>query len=475
MTGKRATRGSELRVTIEKFADRGKSLARFDGMVIFVAGAVPGDEVDVRLRKVKKKFAEGEVIRLVRESAIRTEAVCRYFGYCGGCKWQHVDYSAQLEAKRQSVREALEHTGGISGIDVRPTIGSESIYLYRNKMEFSFSAQRWLTKAEIQSGESFDKSFALGLHAPGQYAKVIDLEECHLQSTESQLIVNRIRELARESSWSLWDTKRHEGLLRHLVIREGKRTGDRMVNLVTSQRDESVIGRMSDVLQSPEFAVSTFVNTINDTPAQTALGSATHVIFGPGSIRERIGDFEFTVRPQSFFQTNTLQAERLYRVARDLAELQSDDTLYDLYCGAGTIALFLSPFVRRVVGIEVVRESVEDAIDNAKRNGVENSLFVEGDVARMVDSAFVAEHGTPDVLVVDPPRAGLHPKVLKSLLALRPDRLVYVSCNPQTQARDLAALAEGYSIDVVQPVDMFPHTHHTESVARLTAVQRRHP
>jgi 23S rRNA (uracil1939-C5)-methyltransferase len=468
-TGTRATRGSELRVTIEKFADRGKSLARFEGMVIFVTGAVPGDEVDVRLRKVKRNYAEGEVIRVVRHSPVRTDAVCRYFGYCGGCKWQHVDYAAQLEAKRQSVREALEHAGGISGVEVRPTVGSDTIYLYRNKMEFSFSAQRWLTKPEIESGESFDKSFALGLHAPGQFAKVIDLEECHLQSIESQQIVNRIRELARESSWSVWDTRRHVGLLRHAVVREGKRTGDRMVNLVTSREDEAVVDAMSKLLKNPELRVSTFVNTINDTPAQTALGNMTHVIFGPGHIRERVGEFEFVVGPQSFFQTNTLQAERLYNVARDLAELTPSDTLYDLYCGAGTIALFLSAFVRRVVGIEVVKESVDDAVENAKRNGVDNCTFLVGDVARMVDPDFVAEHGTPDVLVVDPPRAGLHPKVVKSLLNFRPERLVYVSCNPQTQARDLAALAEGYRIDVVQPVDMFPHTHHTESVARLTA------
>ena len=467
--GTKLTRGSELRVTIEKFADKGKSLARVEGMVIFVSGAVPGDEVDIRLRRVKKKYAEADVLSIVRESPVRTPPVCRYFGFCGGCKWQHVDYGAQLDAKRQSVQEALEHAGGIAGIEVRPTIGSESTYFYRNKMEFSFSAQRWLTKPEIESGESFDKSFALGLHAPGQFAKVIDLEECHLQSPESRLIVNRVRDLARASGWSAWDTRRHQGLLRHLVIREGKHTGDRMVNLVTSSVDETVIEAVAHLLRTPDLGVSTFVNTVNDTPAQTALGSVTHVVFGTGKIRERIGDFEFTVGPQSFFQTNTLQAGRLYEVTRDLGDLGSDDTLYDLYCGAGTISLFVSPFVRRVVGIEVVRESVEDARANASANGVDNCTFVEGDVARMVNPHFVDEHGMADVLIVDPPRAGLHPKVLKTLLTFRPERLVYVSCNPQTQARDLSTLAAAYTVDAVQPVDMFPHTHHTESVARLSA------
>ncbi len=461
-------KGSELRVEIEKFADRGKSLTRVDGMVIFIPGGVPGDEVDIRIRRVKKKFAEAEIVGVTRASRLRSDPICRYFGHCGGCKWQHVNYHAQLEAKRQSVSEALEHAGGLTDIEVRPTLGSDQMYGYRNKMEFSFSAQRWLTRDEVESGDSFDKSFALGLHAPGQFAKVIDLEECHLQSEASHRIVNRFRSLALQKSWPAWDTRRHTGLLRHLVIREGKLTGDRMVNLVTARCDDEVNRFAADLLRAPELEVSTFVNTVNDTPAQTALGNVSHVIFGPGKIRERIGAFEFEIGPQSFFQTNTLQAARLYEVARDLADLKQADVVYDLYCGAGTIALFLSGHVSKVVGIEISREAVRDAEENAARNGVTNCAFRAGDAARIVDADFVAREGQPDVVVVDPPRAGLHPRVVKHLLSFRPQRLVYVSCNPQTQARDLSALAGAYRVDAVQPVDMFPQTHHTESVARLT-------
>jgi 23S rRNA (uracil1939-C5)-methyltransferase len=463
-------KGSELRVTIEKFADRGKSLARVDGMVIFVPAAVPGDEVDIRIRKLKKKYAEAEVVQTVRESPLRAKPVCRYFGHCGGCKWQHVDYEAQLEAKRQSVVEAFEHAGGFDQVDVKRTLRSAATYLYRNKMEFSFSSQRWLTKNEIESGQTFDKSFALGLHAPRQFAKIIDLEECHLQSMESREIVNRVRALARQSEWAPWDTRGHTGLLRHLVIREGKRTGDRMVNLVTSRRDSSVVERMAELLRSSELAVSTFVNTINDTPAQTALGSATYVVFGSGKIKERLGDFEFDIGPQSFFQTNTDQAERLYEVVRDAAGLRPSDVVYDLYCGTGTISLYLSPYVRKVIGVEVVADAIEDARANARQNRVDNCSFIAGDVGKLVDPGFLEKHGVPDVLIVDPPRAGLHPRVVEQIASLRAARFVYVSCNPQTQARDLSALSGTYRIDAIQPVDMFPHTEHIESVARLTAI-----
>jgi 23S rRNA (uracil1939-C5)-methyltransferase len=353
---------------------------------------------------------------------------------------------------------------------VKRTLRSAATYLYRNKMEFSFSSQRWLTKNEIESGQTFDKSFALGLHAPRQFAKIIDLEECHLQSMESREIVNRVRALARQSEWAPWDTRGHTGLLRHLVIREGKRTGDRMVNLVTSRRDSSVVERMAELLRSSELAVSTFVNTINDTPAQTALGSATYVVFGSGKIKERLGDFEFDIGPQSFFQTNTDQAERLYEVVRDAAGLRPSDVVYDLYCGTGTISLYLSPYVRKVIGVEVVADAIEDARANARQNLGDNCSFIAGDVGKLVDPGFLEKHGVPDVLIVDPPRAGLHPRVVEQIASLRAARFVYVSCNPQTQARDLSALSGTYRIDAIQPVDMFPHTEHIESVARLTAI-----
>ncbi len=473
MTGKetqsaRPSKGTELQVTIEKFADRGKSIARLDGLVLFVRGAVPGDEVVVRVGHVKKRYVEGHVVELVRPSPLRTSPRCRYFGDCGGCKWQHVDYQAQLDAKRQSVREAFEHTGGFEQATVEPVIGSRGVYMYRNKMEFSFSAQRWLTAGEISSGKTFEKNFALGLHAPGQFAKVIDLEECHLQSPASVSIVNAIRDLAVRKNWTAWHTRTHQGLLRHLVIREGKRTSERMVNLVMSRSDAEVVKSTAELLRQEDFGVTTFVTTINDTPAQTAIGEAIEVVFGSGRIRERLGRLTFHIGPQSFFQTNTEQAERLFETVRSMAEPHPGDLVYDLYCGAGTIGMYLSQDVARVVGIEVVEQAVTDARHNASENGVTNCEFVLGDIGKTLHSEFVAAHGPPDLLIVDPPRAGLHPRVVKRIGQMRVPRFVYVSCNPQTQARDLRMISDTYTLDRMQPVDLFPQTEHVENVARLT-------
>ena len=464
------TKGSRHRVSIEKFADKGKSIVRLDGLVVFVPGAVPGDEADIRIRRTKKKYAEADLESVVKKSELRTSPACRYFGSCGGCKWQHVDYAAQLEFKRQSVREAFEHTGGFESTEVRPVLAAADTYLYRNKMEFSFSASRWLTKEEIASGRTFDKDFALGLHAPGQFAKVIDLEECHLQSEESVRVVNLFRALALKRKWKPWNTRTQEGLLRHLVIREGKRTGDRMVNLVLSRYDKEVLAVAADALAASEIPVSTFVVTINDTPAQTALGDRVEVMTGTGRISERLGGYEFQIGPQSFFQTNTVQAERLYEVARDFAELRPPHLLYDVYCGAGTIGIFLSACAGRVVGIEAVPEAVGDARMNAGINGATNCTFVAGDVLKVLDEGFVSRHGRPDVVVVDPPRAGLHPRVIRKIKDLRARHIVYISCNPQTQARDIAMMSDAYRIDALQPVDLFPHTDHIENVARLRIV-----
>lgn len=465
---KRLKKGAELQVTIEKFADRGKSVARLDGLVLFVRGAVPGDEAVVRIGRVKKRYVEGQVVHIVRPSPLRTLPRCRYFGDCGGCKWQNVEYGAQLDAKRQSVQEAFRHTGGFEDASVEPVIGSASAYLYRNKMEFSFSAQRWLTATEIASDKTFEKDFALGLHAPGQFAKVIDVEECHLQSAASVSIVNAIRDLAIRRGWTAWHTRTHKGLLRHLVIREGRRTSERMVNLVLSRADQGVIEATAELLRQEEFAVTTFVVTVNDTPAQTSMGDSVRTVFGPGRIRERLGKLTFHIGPQSFFQTNSEQAERLFETVRSLAEPQPADVVYDLYCGAGTIGMYLSQDVTRVVGIEVVAQAVTDAILNAKENGVTNCEFVAGDIGKILQAEFMEERGAPDLLIVDPPRAGLHPRVVKRIGAMRVPRFVYVSCNPQTQARDLRMISETYTIDRLQPVDLFPQTEHIENVARLT-------
>jgi 23S rRNA (uracil1939-C5)-methyltransferase len=468
---RRLKRGVEIDLDIEKFADQGKSLARVDGYVVFVAGAVPGDRVRARVFKRKKSYAEARLIELLEPSDLRTEPRCFYFESCGGCKWQHVEYAAQVEAKRQSVEEALIHEGGFEGIEVRPTLGAEQQYFYRNKMEFSFSTHRWLTPSEIATGEDFNTDFALGLHVPGNYFKVLDLKECHLQSELSVRLVNEMRTLAKAQGWKAWNIRDHKGYLRHFVIRHGERTGETMVNLVTNGYHEDRIAVVAEWLQRDFPEVTTLINTINTGVAQTAYGEAMHTIFGPGVIHDTIGPYRFEIAPNAFFQTNTAQAERLYEIARDFADLKPDDLLYDLYCGAGTISLFVSGEVKRVVGIELVEEAVENARANAEANGVDNCTFVSGDMLKLFTPEFVAEHGKPDVLVVDPPRAGMHPQVVRQIGELRPERFVYVSCNPITQARDLADLKDLYTIEAVQPVDLFPHTHHVENVIKLSRIE----
>ena len=466
---KRLKRGETVELTIEKFADRGKSLARLEGRVVFVAGAVPGDRVRAVVTKSKKSYAEARLTDVLHASDLRTKPRCFYFPTCGGCKWQHVQYEAQLEAKRQGVEEALVHEGGFEGVEVAPTLGSPDVFFYRNKMEFSFSTRRWLTPEEIASGDDFDKGFALGLHVPGAFDKLLDLHECYLQSELSVRLVNGVRAFVKEQGWTPWDLRSHTGFLRHLVIRQGERTGETMVNLVTNGFDVSRMEEMKTFLQADFPDVTTLVNTINTGPAQTSFGEAIHTIYGAGVIHDEIGKYRFEIAPNAFFQTNTKQAEKLYEVARDFAELRPDDLAYDLYCGAGTISLFISQDVRQVVGVELIEEATQNARANAAANDVGNAAFVTGDLRDLFTPAFVEEHGRPDVLIADPPRAGMHPKVIEQIARLRPERFVYVSCNPRTQARDLAALKEVYAIEAVQPVDLFPHTHHIENVIKLRA------
>lgn len=462
-------KGAQLELSIEKFADRGKSLSRQDGYVVFVPGGVPGDRVKATLIRKRKSFGEARIDEVLEASPLRTEPRCRYFGTCGGCKWQHVQYPAQLEAKQQSVDEAMIHEGGLSGIPVRPAIGSEAVYGYRNKMEFSFSAERWLTKEEIASGDPFNLNFALGLHAPGYFNKVLDLQECHLQSELSARIVNGMRAFALEHEWKPWHIRNHTGYLRHLVIRQAGGTDDLLVNLVTNRYDADRMAELAAYFQEAFPEITSFVNAVNTGVAQTAFGEEIHTIYGPGLLHDRIGNLVFQIAPNAFFQTNTRQAERLYEVARDAAELRPDDLLYDLYCGAGSISLFVAPHVKHVVGVELVEDAVVNARTNAAANGVENVSFEAGDMLKLLTPEFVRRHGKPDVMIVDPPRAGMHSKVVKQIVDVRPERLVYVSCNPRTQARDIAQMQEAYTADWAQPVDLFPHTHHVENVVRLTA------
>lgn len=462
-------RGSEIELTVDKVADRGKSLTRIDGYVVFIPGGIPGDRLRVRITRAKKKFAEAVTLEVLDPSPNRIDPKCTHFGVCGGCKWQHMDYPTQLTAKRESVADALRRGGGLPDVHVEEVIGADPIYRYRNKMEFSFSAERWLTAEEIESGIPIDRSFALGLHVPGNFAKVLDLSECHLHSEKGELLMNRVRQFSREKGWHPWHIRNHTGYLRHLVLRKSANTDDFMVNLVTNGFDEERINDFAALLQDEFKSVTTFVNTINTGVAQTAFGEEIRTIFGAGVIHDKIGRFTFEIAPNAFFQTNTHQAERLYQVAASFADLKKTDHVYDLYSGAGTISIFIADQVKRVTGVELIEAATENARRNAAANGVTNVSFITGDMMKLFREDFIAEHGKPDVLIVDPPRAGMHPKVVEQIIRMRPKRFVYVSCNPISQAKDLSLMKDTFEIETVQPVDLFPHTYHIENVVKLRA------
>jgi 23S rRNA (uracil1939-C5)-methyltransferase len=474
---KPAQRGDAITLTVEKFADQGKGLARHaSGLVVFVPQGVPGDRVRAKVTRRQKNFAEARPIELLDASAERVEPRCRYFGSCGGCDWQHVRYDEQARMKQQSVREALLHTGGVAKKDLAGTmqsiIAAERPYLYRNKMIFDFSAHRWLTPAEVESGEDFDTGFALGLHAPKSPHQVLDLKECHLQSRRSRRLVNRVRSFAKEQGWAPWNVKQKEGFLRHLVLREPEHTDDLMLRLVTSRHAPDRIGATADFLKDEAPAVTTFVHTFNDTPRpQAAQGGAHRTVFGEGVVREELGGLAFEIGPETFFQTNTRQAERLFAAAREMAALHPGDRVYDLYCGAGALSLFVASAAAEVLGIEGSEQAVAAARRNAGINEIGNARFWAGAVRDRLAGSFAEKHGPPDVLLADPPRAGMREAVVEQIATLRPERLVYVSCDPQTQARDVARLRHAtggaYRIQAVQPVDLFPQTARVENIVAL--------
>lgn len=462
---------TEIELEVQAGAEGGRCVARVDGLVVFVRNAVPGDRVLARIVKVRRNFAEAVAVRILTPSPLRVEPRCRYFGVCGGCRWQNLSYEAQVELKRRQVEESFRHIGGFRNLEVKPTLGSEDVYFYRNKMEFSFSHRRWLTAGEIASGEKLQRAFALGLHVADRYDKVIDIHECWLQSELSNRIVNATREWALAHEVSVYEPDRADGYLRFLVIRESVATAEVMVNLVTSEDRAEVAQSLCEEIGRRVDRITTFVNTVNRQRAQVAYGDFQRVHLGSGMITERLNGLFFRVSANSFFQTNTRQAERLCSIVREFGELQPNDVVYDLYSGTGTLAIVISKGVSKIVGIEAVTAAVEDARWNANANGIANCVFVSGDVKETFaeDMSLREEHGEPTVLIIDPPRSGMHPKLTHSLARTGPGRIVYVSCNPATQARDVRVLVGGgYSIDILQPVDMFPHTDHIESVVRLS-------
>lgn len=436
------------------------------GRTIPIEGALPGERVRATIEKRGRGKFAAKVIEIVERSPDRVSPRCAHFGVCGGCDWQDLEYAAQLRWKLDLVAQAVDDPG------VRPTVPCAREYEYRNKMEFSFGTQRWLTDEEVRSGAEIDRGFALGLFVPGRFDRVLDLRECHLQSQHSARLVNRVREVARENSIPAWDARSHEGYLRHLAIREPRRGlggPEIMVNLVTSRRDATSLAPFTQLLRAEFPAVATFVNTIHGGVAQTTVGQECDVVFGTGVVHDHLGDLRFEIAPTAFFQTNTEQAERLYSIIAEFAALSPTDRVFDLFCGVGTISLFVARRVQQVVGVELSPESIKNAEANARSNAIDNVVFETGDLLDSLPRA-VARHGRPDVVILDPPRAGVHPKALRAIAELGAPRVVYVSCNPKTLGNDLAVLRRHYRIEAIQPVDMFPQTTHVECVVALTKV-----
>ncbi len=459
-------------VPVTAYAAEGKALARVEGKVVFIeGGVVPGDVVDVKLSKSKKDWAEGKAIRIHQHSSDRVTPFCQHFGLCGGCKWQMLPYELQLQYKQQQVADHLRRIGHLELPAMAPIIGATQTRRYRNKLEFTFSNKAYLTDEEIkEAGEDWPRRNALGFHIPRLFDKVLDIQTCHLQEEPANLIKNTVRSWAEAHNLSFYDIRQQEGWLRNLVLRICT-TGEVMVNLVIHHEAKKEREALLQHLLETVPGITTLLYTINPKKNDSIFDLEPRVFFGKGYVEEKLEDFTFKIGPKSFFQTNTYQGETLYKVTRDFAGLTGHEVVYDLYCGTGSIGIFVSRQARKVVGIELIKEAIDDARENAAANDVKNATFFAGDVIDICDDAFFAEHGAPDVIITDPPRAGMHEKLTAKLLEVAAPRIVYVSCNPATQARDLALLSEKYTVEKVQPVDMFPHTHHIENVVLL---QRRY-
>ena len=460
------SKGKTVELTIDSAAFEGSAVGRVDDFVVFVRNGVPGDRVRVLVKRKRKRHAEGVVEEILEPSPHRVEPRCPYFETCGGCTWQNYEYSQQLVSKRRQVIDLLERIGGLEVPKVAETIPSPKPYCYRNKMEFTFGSSRWLTKEEIESGEQLSRDFALGLHIPKRFDKILDLEECHLQSEESAAIVNHVRGIALREGWSARDSRAHEGYLRNLSIRIGARTQEILVNLVTSEAHPARMRMLCDELQEAFPQVTTFINSVNSTRSPVAAGEET-VYCGEGSIRDRIGAYTFKIGAQTFFQPNTLQAEQLFQCVRNWAGLTGAEKVFDVYCGVGAISLFVSQGAAEVIGFDSQEQAIEDARGNALQNGVENCRFFARDAREALRPGVFREIGRPHVIILDPPRVGLHKDVCRDLRESMTPRVVYISCNPATQARDLQLLSDRYRIVAVQPVDMFPQTYHIENVVLL--------
>lgn len=499
------------KVLVTGYAAEGKSLAKVDGKVIFIEGAVPGDVVDVFVSTNKKDWGQGRATHFHEHSGEREEPFCQHFGTCGGCKWQMLPYSKQLEYKQQEVAQNFRRIGKIDLPEMLPIAGADATRYYRNKLEFTFSNKRYLTSEEIKmmpkptpsnlparegldavDGEHLPKieqhnialsntvissqspkaspagrlEGALGFHVPRIFDKVIDIHSCYLMDDVNDLIRNSIRDFAKENNYSFYDIKQHTGWLRNIIIRNCS-SGQLMVNIVIAFEAEEETNKLMDFVLQKVPSITTLLYTVNTKWNDTIYDLTPKVYSGSGYVMEQLGDFKFMIGPKSFFQTNTKQAEKLYTITRNFAGLTGSEIVYDLYCGTGSIGIFVSGSAKKIIGVEVVAEAIEDAKQNAALNNITHAEFFAGDVIKICDDGFFAKHGKPDVVITDPPRAGMHEKLVIKLLEMAAPKIVYVSCNTATQARDLALLSEKYSVEKIQPVDMFPHTHHIECVVLL--------
>lgn len=453
-------------VEIVDFAAEGKSLARVNDKVVFVPLTVPGDVVDIQLTRSRSAFAEGKVIKYHKKSDLRIEPKCEHFGQCGGCKWQMIDYDKQLETKQKQVLDNFKHLGNFEFPEHLPILGSEKKYHYRNKLEYTFSNRKWLTNYDKSMDFGEQNMNGLGFHLPKMFDRILDIENCYLQADPSNAIRLNIRAYALEKKLSFYDARKQEGYLRNLIIRTAS-TGDLMVIVVVGYDDNDLLKPLLMHIAESFPEITSLMYVVNTNLNDTLNGMTVELFKGNPFMMEQMEDIKFKVGPVSFYQTNSEQAYKMYVLAREYAQLSGNEIVYDLYTGTGTIANFVARQAKEVIGIEYVADAIEDAKANSKLNNINNTRFYAGDMAKVLTPEFIAQNGKADVVITDPPRAGMHEKVVEQLLKMKPKRIVYISCNPATQVRDIDLLKEKYEVKKVQPLDMFPQTHHVENIALL--------
>ena len=451
---------------ISAMSSEGKGIARINGKVIFTQFGVPGDVADIEIRRSRKKMSEAVILQLKTASVLRVAPRCSHFGVCGGCKWQHINYAEQLNFKKQIVEDAFTKIGKVEFPPIPDVVGCADNYYYRNKLEFAFTDRRWLTDQQIKSGETFEHRNGVGFHVPENFMGVLDVEHCYLQGDPSNAIRLAVRDFALANNYTFFNLGKQEGLLRNLLVRTTN-AGEILVLISFHENDEQKIELMLDFVSKKFPEITSLQYVINPKRNDTIYDLETKVYKGNNHIIEQLGNYRFKIGPKSFFQTNSTQAKQLYDLTKEFAGLKNSDVVYDLYTGVGSVAIYVSGACKSVTGIEQVEAAIEDAKENAKLNNVSNCTFYAGDVRMVLNPDFIATNGKPDVVITDPPRAGMHEDVVKTLLQLEAPKIIYVSCNPATQARDLNLLNEKYEVKRVQPVDMFPHTTHIENIVRL--------